>query len=126
MTPEQAAEDFLEYLQEGLSGLGRQVSRTQFNDLIKQRLLEIIQAQRAEAVAEAQKWQTVKLPEKQSTVRIAYEATNLYGERYRASEDCYFDEWLDDTLKVFFQGKKDPVYLGWQPLPAPPAQEGEG
>lgn len=111
MTPEQAAEDFLEYLQEGLSGLGRQVSRTQFNDLIKQRLLEIIQAQRAEAVAEYLSNPIEQLKKDVVVAAIVWQTT-WHDKGMKAAE--LLQGYLYDRVRHLVKAMN------------PPEQEGEG
>lgn len=135
MTPEQAASEFLDYLDEGLSLLGRITPRSEFDEIIRRRFIEIIHAQRESAVAEAMQWRPIATAPKDGTEILLNSAENAYYDGGVAI--CgYYDGpviakytgrgctgWVtQDKLDLAFESTTH-----WMPLPpAPPAQEGEG
>lgn len=118
MTPEQAAEKIILAIP---SHALLCLFPSERDDLEKA-INEAIQAQRAEAVAEAQKWQPIATAPKDGTPILAYENLD-----FKSKEKGFFEysiaewvsgrgDWRCDLLR--------PTH--WMSLPAPPAQEGEG
>jgi hypothetical protein len=110
MTPEQAASKFISNIP---------MATDRHLELVEA-LTILIHAQRAEAVAEATKWQPMETAPKDQPVLVR--GSEYMGIPSIAFFDTEQNVWRVETLNTFFTL---PTPTHWMPLPAPPEQEGE-
>lgn len=132
MTPETAVLKIQNSALDALLKFQRdQMTVEEFSTQIGDKVLKLIHAQRAEAVAEAQKWQPISTAPMDGTVILVLQpygvGFDIFCAAWRQGGPFFYDEghWY------IYDGKSSHPLRGkmptrWMPLLAPPAQEGEG